>query len=148
MSLFLYFGLAFLVFLVFHTLVGNRLLPGKVGVVKVKDTSDYSVYKYHRIMGIPVRRWLKDKSEWRSMIDTWVSYNSAVRFSKIDAFHLADLYSNNIIPTKIELEEVWNNRQKKTINKEDTEVLNLLGNAIREDNEPEILRLSNLLKSK
>ena len=48
---------------VFDTLVGNRLLPGKVGIVKVKDTSDYGVYKYHRIMGIPIRRWLKDKSE-------------------------------------------------------------------------------------
>lgn len=148
MNLFLYFGVCFLILLFLDTLIGNRLLPGKVGVIKRKDTADYHVYKYHRIMGIPVKKWLTDSSEWRCMLDAWANFSSSNRFYKDEAIRLANLYSNKITPAKIEMEEVWSNRQKKTTNKEDTKVLELLGNAIREANDPEILRLSNLLKSK
>lgn len=41
--------------LLLDTLIGNRILPGKTGVVEIKG--GYYVYKWHRIMGIPIEKW-------------------------------------------------------------------------------------------
>lgn len=131
--------------LILDTAFGNRILPSKTGVVET--SRGHYVYKYHRIMGIPIRRWQLDDYGYRVMIDQWVRFGRAQAFNLETATRLAEIYSNRDTPERVEMKEVWSSRQKKAKSKEDTEVLELLGNAIRQDDEPEIIRLSSLLKN-
>ncbi len=143
---------------VLDTLIGNRILPGRVRVVQNTKNKYYSVNKIHRIMLIPFRMWLRYSDSERNIMN-FGTYNEKQDFSYLDtAREIAETYSNKVgrIKNSSNKEIVWDSRTKreKKVNKSKEDILLLvpqLIEAVEKDNkslELEILSKMNNLTNK
>jgi len=144
---------------VIDTLIGNRILPGRVRVVQNTKNKYYSVNKVHRIMLIPFRMWLQYADTDRNILNFSINYSCKETFSYLErAIEAAEVYSNKIGKTNhlTNNELVWDSRTKreKKISKSKEDILLLvpqLIEAVEKDNKPlelEILSKMNNLTNK
>lgn len=143
---------------VLDTLIGNRILPGRVRVVQNTRNKYYSLSKIHRIMLIPFRMWLRYSDSDRNIMN-FGTYNNKQDFSYLESVvEIAETYSNKVgrIKNSSNKEIVWDSRTKreKKVNKSKEDILLLvpqLIEAVEKDNKPlelEILSKMNNLTNK
>lgn len=148
-----YILLFFLYLSVLDMVFGNRIFPGKTGVVLdltgVSGHQYYKVYKYHRIIGIPMRLWLEAGYITPRIMLMWsFSKDGGFVFDDVNrAISAAKTYSKFRDPTKvITTPDVWNSHMKALDNPDHKNKFNELSQAIAEDNVDAIIRISDELK--
>jgi hypothetical protein len=128
------------------TLIGNRVLPFKTGVVKTGDS--YSVYKWNRVFLIPIRMWIlygQSVDDYDRVFFEFGSFSSRNKFSNKDkAISVAKLHANQLYSTE-EKEEVWSSWNSKTTDTEDSLTLQL-GQALIEGRKEDEIKIMSRLK--
>ncbi len=77
---------AIIILAILDTLIGNWFFPGKEGIVKRGDVT-YSVYKYNRIMFIPIKMWEEcviSNSMAVILFDYSLSFSSSETYRDLD----------------------------------------------------------------
>lgn len=146
--------LLFLLYLsVFDMMFGNRIFPGKTGVVLEftggSGVQYYKVYKYHRILGIPIRLWLEAGYTTPRIILIWsLGKDGGFVFDDVNkAISAAKTYSRFRDPVNvISTPDVWNSHMKPMSDPNNKNKFTELSHAIAEDNVDAIIRISDELK--
>ena len=124
---------------VLDTLIGNRIFPGKVEVLK-HNSKYYIVRKQHRfLLFLWVWRYLRTANYYsvNRRIDDFTSYLHSELLDESSAIKMAMIFSNKL---KISEEEdiIWSSKDKKKIENNKEDILKLipeLTEAVRKGND-------------
>jgi hypothetical protein len=85
---------------ILDTAFGNRMLPSKVGVVRIGGK--YYVYKYQRYFFIPLKMWLQYQDNDRTMMNFSPFLSDARHLTEKFALETGKIYSNTADSSVIE----------------------------------------------
>lgn len=128
---------------VVDTIIGNKVLPGKVQVVN--RGGGYYVSKVHRVFFVPAKWWVEyrwvDLDSYDRSFHDFCSYGRVPSyFTKSEAIKVAQLFSNRLKKEPEHTEIVWSNRRRQSTVVED-DLLSQFSKALEDRNGAEIERL-------
>jgi len=95
---------------IIDTMIGNRVFPGKVSVIKRNNR--YIVSKINRYFFIPIKEYLEHNDSDRILGNfSSILSDASTFYSKDDAIHIALVYCNKS-NNSTRVKEVWSSRQK------------------------------------